>query len=392
MSMRKKVLSTTMAASLCVLALSGCQEAPETSESNGILHAQSAVGQQVSDIAEEPPTQQQSGGIYEGTIGSTYNKIYINAQIPAIPETVYQIRLEPDDGLDMDTLTVFLDSTGGNIVDTSQELLESIEKSDYDNTHGPEGEKAVYSRFGDGSVLQITDGEKEASFAYHTGVYYRDSELFDKFLKASSGTTTLIAPDQMDAGTGFTAREAERILLDKLEVLGITEVAFERIEFTQSSEFSYYMMNFVPSYEGIEMIIETVSYTLGEIYPDGIAIVTPDGVAELNLFNFCGKIADKDPVTVLSFEQIVKILEQYLDSNMILTDERITMNNVRLEYYPLPNTAPLAGEIETRSELELIPVWHIYMSLDAYVEAGIGSYAPHNICINAITGEIERIA
>lgn len=380
---------------LCVSVLSGCQEAPETSESNGIQHAQSALDQQISDIAGEMPQEasgQQAGGVYEGTIGTAGSKMYINAQIPAIPENVYQIRLEPNDGLDMDTLTAFLGSAGGNIEDTSQELSAGIEKSDYDNTHSPDGEIAVYSRFGDGSALQVTDGKKVASFAFHTSVYYRDSELFDKFLGASSGTTTMIEPDQMDAGIGFTAREAERILLDKLEALGITEVAFERIEFTQSSEFSYYMMNFVPSYEGIEMIMETVSYTIGEVYPDGIAIVTPEGVAELNLGNFCGKIADKEPVTILSFEQIVKILEQYLDSNVIPADERITMNNVRLEYYPLPSTTPPVGEMETRSELELIPIWHIYMSLSDYVEARIDGYVPHNICINAITGEIERIS
>lgn len=380
----------TMATVLCVSVLSGCRKAPETSESNGILHAQSALEQQISDIAKETPGQQ-SGSVYEGTVGTTDNKMYINAQISAIPENVYQITLEPNDSLDMDMLEAFLDSPGGKIADTSQELLNSMEKSDYDNMHGPDDEIAVYSRFGDNSALQLTDGEKEASFGRHTGVSYRDYKLIDKFLGMSSGTTTMIAPDQMDTGTGFTAGEARQILLDKLEVLGISEIAFARIEFTQGSEFSYYCMYFVPSYDGIEMIMETLSYSLGEVYPDGSAIVTPEGVAELNLSNFCGKITNKEPVTILSFDQVVKILEQYLDSNVIPADERITMNHIRLEYYPLPNTEPSAGEMETRSELELIPVWHIYMPLGEYVDAAIGRDVPHNICINAVTGEIERV-
>ena len=402
--MRKKILLMTMTVVLCVSAFSGCQKAPVALDDDGIRHAKSAVDQQISDIVEEMPeehseqtdgvSRQQSGGFFEGTIGTTDNKMYINAQIPAIPANAYQITLTPNDDLDMDTLIKFLDSSSDNIEDASQELLANIEKSDYDNLHNPDGEIAVYSRFGDHSALMLTDreNEKEASFERHTGVFYRDTKLWDKFLGVSSGTTTTIAPDQMEAGTGFTAGEARQILLDKLWSLGITEIAFERIEFTESSEFSYYIMYFVPSYGGIDMIMETVSHSAGEVYPFGNAVVTSEGVAELNLANFCGKIAHKEPVTILSFEQIAKILEQYLDNNVILADERITMSNIKLEYYPLPSIEPPVGEIETRSELELIPIWHIYMSLGDYIDAAIDSYAPFNICINAITGEIERIA
>ena len=123
--MRKNILFMTMAVVLCVSALSGCQKAPETSESNGIEHAQGAIDQQISDIAAETPGQQ-SAGIYEGTIGTTDSKMNISAQIPAIPENVYQITLRPNDNLDMDRLTAFLDSASGNIVDTSEELSKEM--------------------------------------------------------------------------------------------------------------------------------------------------------------------------------------------------------------------------------------------------------------------------
>ena len=50
------------------------------------------------------------------------------------------------------------------------------------------------------------------------------------------------------------------------------------------------------------------------------------------------------------------------------------------------------GEIEYKPELELIPIWHIYMSLDDYIEYDAGpDGALFNICINAVTGEIERV-
>ena len=91
--MRKNILFMTMAVALCVSALSGCQKVPETSESNGIQHAQGANDQQISGITAET-SGQRSADDYEGTIGTTNNQMNISAQIPAIPENVYQITLK----------------------------------------------------------------------------------------------------------------------------------------------------------------------------------------------------------------------------------------------------------------------------------------------------------
>ena len=64
----------------------------------------------------------------------------------------------------------------------------------------------------------------------------------------------------------------------------------------------------------------------------------------------------------------------------------MTYNRAELKYYPVPNPAPTPHEIEYKPELVLIPIWHIYMPLDEYVE---GLYeGPSTICINAITGEL----
>ena len=394
--MRKNILSITTAVLFCVSALSGCQKAPEASDDQDIPHAQSVLEQQVSVIAGENAEGmpgQQPGGVYEGTIGTTDNRMSINAQIPAVPANVYQITLVPDDTLDMDVLTTLLDSSSGNIEDTSQELSAEIETSDYENTHGDEG--SFYSKFGDHSAMRLTDGEKEASISGHTSGSYVDYHLRDTYFGNAQGTSMRIPADQTDTETGFSVKEAEQILLAKLKPLGITEVSFGRIEFMEDSKYSYYICDFAPCYEGMAIIGEIGgSYGFGEIYPNGYAVVTQEGVAVLNLSSFCGKIASKEPVTALSFEQIVEILGQYLDSNLIQADERLLLNNAKLEYFPVPNPAPKKGEIEYRSELELIPIWHIYMTTDDYVE---GRYqgdglddALYNICINAVTGEIVR--
>ena len=394
--MRKIFISMTMAATLCVLTISGCQRMPEASDDQDVLHAQGALEQQIADIAGEKP-QQQSGGAYEGTVGTTDNKMRINARIPDIPANVYQITLVPNEDLDMEVLTALLDSGGGKIEDTSQEMLDEIEKSDYDNTHGDE-EVFFYSKFSDHSAMQLTDGQREASFTGRTSAGYVDYDLRDTYFgnihtsTKDAENSIRIPVGQPDTGTGFSVKEAEEILLDKLEPLGITEIGLNRIMFTEGNGYSYYELGFVPLYEGMAMIGEVDSCGFGEIYPKGFATVTPEGVADVNLENFCGKIAVKEPVTVISFAQVEMILEQYLDSNMIRADEKLTLSNVKFEYYPVPNPAPAKGEIEYRSKLELIPIWHIYMPLDDYVDAGYEGDGFHNICINAVTGEIERLS
>lgn len=396
--MRKRILSMTAAVITCALALSGCQKAPEASGDNEIPHAQSALDGQIADIVEkniEEVSGQQSGGAYEATLGTTDNKIHISAQIPAVPANAYQIVLKPNEKLDMDALTAFLDSPGGDIEDTSQALLDEIEKAEYDNTHGDDGEAVYYSLFGDHSALELTDGEREASFSRHTSAYYIKYNLRDTYLP-NAQTVTAVPVNQPDTGADFSVEEAEQILADKLGTLGITETAFREIEFCEGNGYNYYRFDFVPSYEGIAVIYEIGGYSLGELYPWGHACVTPEGVAMLTLSDFCGETAGKDPVAILSFEQVEKILEQYLDSNMIQGDERLTFNNIALEYYPVPNLSHAEREIEYRPQLDLIPVWHIYVSLDDYVETmaqcdGLDG-VHYNICINAVTGEIERLS
>lgn len=418
--MRKSVLPVAMAAILCVFALISCQEAPDAVEGNGIMHAQGDLDRQVQEIAGADVQAQtpagtgagtdglsgadagadargqaatgagaQGTGQYQGTVGTGTNRININAKIPGMPHNLYVITLQPDDGLDKDTLLAFLDSESGSIEDTSQELLEEIEEGDrYNSTMQENGDRFLYSKFGDHSALQLESGVKEASFAGHTSAYYVDHALMEKCQGIFGGnySETLLTPDSMDEGS-FSAQRAGEILLDKLGVLGVGEIAFERIYYVEGSGYSYYQMYFVPVREGLTVNIGSNSYCLGQVRPDGFAEVSQEGVAEVSLSHFCGKAVDQDPVTAISFEQVLKILEQYLDSGMIRSDGRITYNRVELNYYPVP-TAPAGDGIEYKSELVLKPIWHIYMPLDEYVDGSYGDAGPSNICVDAVTGEL----
>ena len=399
--MRKKKYLGTLAAILCTAALSGCQKAPEAAADSDIPHAGTAIEQQASDGAGEQSLgeqqslgQQPEGYFLEQTLGTGENKMTIRAQIPAVPEHVYQMTLLPDDTLGKDALLALLEVGEDAAVDSSQELLEEIAQSDYDNTHGPEGEYCYYSRFSDRTALQFSAGQREASLEGHTSVGYKDSVLWDRRIGMVVYEDELIPPSQADTEGEFPLREAKRILLDKLEPLGIKEVSFWQIRYCKGDGDSYYELFFAPVQEGVSMIKETGSYGLGEIYPEGWASVTPDGVAELTLRNFCARIGEKEPVTVLPFEKIEQCLEQYLDNGLIVTDDRMVFDHVELEYYPLPNTQ-VQSEMEYRQKLELIPIWHIYITMEDYVEkyAGLEEISPEavdNICINGVTGEVER--
>lgn len=411
MGMRKGILPAAMAVILCVFALIGCQEAPDAVEGNGILHAQGDLERQVREIAGADTQERtstgtvadaqgqtqagagagtQNAGWYQGTVGTGDHKINISAEIPVIPDKLYVITLKPDEGLDRDALLAFLDSDSGNVEDTSQELLREIEESDRYNSNGDEsGERFLYSRFGDHSAARLDDGTKEASFAYHTWAYYVDNALREKCFGILGGnySETPITPDEMDEGS-FPASRAREILLDKLEAIGVGEFVIQKVYYIEGSDYSYYNMEFVPAYGGIAVDIGSDSYALGQVFPNGYAYVSQEGVAEVSLANFCGKAAVEEPVTALPFEQVLKILEQYLDNGMIQSDGKITYDRVELNYYPVPNPAPL-DEMEYKSELVLTPIWHIYMPIDEYVDGGYGDAAgPSHICVNAVTGEL----
>lgn len=399
--MRRNHLFLTMAAIFCALGLTGCQKAPDAVEENGIMHAQGDMERQVQDIAAAGSQEQtQAGGgrdreagQYQGTVGTGDNIISINAEIPVLPDQLYIMTLKPDERLDGDALLAFLDGESGSIEDTSQEYLKEIEENDRSNsTPDGNGERFLYSRFGDRSANRLGDGKKEASFSGHTSAYYVDHGLREKYFEVYSKDDgeTLIPPERMGDGS-FSANEAAEILLDKLKAVGVSELVFRKIYYIEGGDYGFYQMEFVPAYDGIAVDIGADSYALGQVSPNGYAIVSKEGVAEVFLSDFCARAADKEPVTAISFEQVLDILEQYLDGGMLESDGTILYDRVELNYYPVPNPAPALDEIEYKQELVLTPIWHIYMPLDEYVEGDCGdAVGPIHICVNAVTGELEE--
>ena len=430
--MRKEVMFriTAVILCLCVFGLQGCQKAPEASDSGGIPHAQGETDRKVQEILEgEVPSEGETapeseglqegapsvgetapeggslqegasaeetaseGGFYEGVIGTGENRLAISARIPQIPGTLYRITLGINEKMDEDTVLDLLDSREGSSRDTSQEYLANLEEIDRNNTSGPE--KVLYSLFGDHSAIERKDGKREASVSRGTCAYYKDYALYDRFFeietKVRAREDLQVSPEEMDEGD-FSADDAAGILMDKLKSVGIGEISLGEVLKYEDAHGCCYEFAFTPSYDGTGIVYEKMSTSFGEIYPKGFALIFEEGAAEVDLTDFCGQIRSREAVEIISFDQAVRLLGQYLDGGMIRSKGQNVLNTVKLEYYPLPNSSPKPDEIEYREELELVPVWHIYTPLGEYLE---GLWAEEyedgisNILVNAVTGELE---
>ena len=91
---------------------------------------------------------------------------------------------------------------------------------------------------------------------------------------------------------------------------------------------------------------------------------------------------------VLSWSQIEKILETYLNSGKINGSNKAVLTEVEFLYYPIFK--------EDQNKLELVPVWHIYTPMSAWMEheelaeAFVEYGSVWSICVNAVSGKIVR--
>ncbi len=410
--MKKRFISVLSAAVMGACFLTGCQQDPEITESGDIPHAKSNVEQAVEDVAAQREegtavggsagALAEQGGFYDNVIGTQENGIWICAEVPAVAENISRLTLTARDDLDADTLKAFLGSQDGKAQDVTQQYLAEREEGlnappvEVDAGDGIERSYTeIMTHFGDESALVFFDREREAVFEWNTSAFFKDEKLRKRYFEIVSQSQK---EKELDEGEGnedapFTMAQAEELLMEKLGTLGITEIDYKRIYYQEHDGEGCYEMYFTPRFEGIRLAHEFGGHTKGEIIPDASALLTKDGVAEVNLWNALGKIKErKDMGKVLGFSQVEDILKKYLEGNMLTGCTGAKLTQVELVYYPVYQ--------EQESELELIPSWHIYIPLDqaldgleagdpAYKELLEGSGAS-NIYLDAVTGELLR--
>ena len=379
--MRNKVLGLVVVTMLMVVSVCGCQKAPESSANGDILHAKDSVEDEVAGIVNEPKSAAENDmQAINSVIGTGDNVIRIQAQMPDVPQDVYNMVLGENDTLTKDVLKEFLRSETGNIKDLSEEAQREMEQSKADNEQGEE--RAVFSVFGNAPIYKLSDEQKTASFSYGTGAYYQDELLYEKCasIYKSADETVL---EEADSETVYM--EAEKILSAKLSQTGMAEIDIYKITQYQYESVTFYEIEFTPSYGGMGVIHEFGSIALGEIFPSGKAWICEDGIVTLSLNACLGKVETQEKCgTVLSWSQMEKILETYLDSGKIKGGNKAVLTEAAFLYYPILK--------EDENKLELVPVWHIYTPMSVWMENEelAEDESIWSICVNAVSGEIVR--
>ncbi len=383
--MRNKVLGLAAATMLMAVGICGCQKAPKSTVNGNILHAKDSVEDEVAAIVNEPESATENDmQEINSIIGTGDNVIRIQAQMPDVPQDVKTIVLGENETLTKDVLTEFLGSETGNIKDLSEEAQKEMEQSKAENEQREE--RAVFSVFGNAPIYKVSDEQKTASFSYGTGAYYQDELLYGMCasIYKSADETVL---EEADSENVYM--EAEKILLAKLSQTGMAEIDIYKITQYQYENVTFYEIEFTPSYGGMGVIHEFGSITSGEIFPSGKAWICEESIVTLSLNACLGKVETQEKCeTVLSWSQIEKILETRLNSGKINGNDKAVLTEVEFLYYPIYK--------EDENKLELVPVWHIYMPMPAWMEdeelaeAFVANGSTWSICVNTVSGEIVR--
>ena len=383
--MRNKVLGLVVVTMLMAVGICGCQKAPESSADGDILHAKDSVEDEVAAIVNESESEMENDmQEINSIIGTGDNVIRIQAQMPDVPQNVYHMVLSENEALTKDLLTEFLESETGNIKDLSEVAQKEMEQSKAENEQAED--RAVFSVFGSAPVCEVSDGQKTASFSHGTGAYYQDEFLYEKCasIYKSAGETVL---EEADSENVY--RETEKILLTKLSKIGMAEIDIYKITQYQKENVIFIEVEFTPSYEGMGVVHEFGSIASGEIFTSGKAWICEESIATLSLDACLGKVETREQCeTVLSWGQIEKILETLLNSGKINGSNKAVLTEVELLYYPIYK--------EDENKLELVPVWHIYTPMSAWMEneelaeAFVANGSTWSICVNAVSGEIVR--
>ena len=383
--MRNKVFKLVVVTILMSIGICGCQKAPERSANGDILHAKDSVEDEMAAIVNESESAMENDmQEINSTIGTGDNVITIRAQMPDVPQNVYNMVLGENETLTKDVLTEFLGSETGNIKDLSEEAQKEMEQIKEENEQGEE--RAEYSVFGNAPIYKLSDEQKTASFSYGTGAYYQDELLYEKCtsIYKSADETVLEEADSKNV-----YMNAEKILLAKLSLIGMTEIDIYKITQYQKENVTFYEIEFTPSYEGMGIVHEFGSITSGEIFPSGKAWICEESIATLSLEACIGKVETQEKCeTVLSWSQIEKILETNLNNGKINGSNKAVLTEVEFLYYPIYK--------EDENKLELVPVWHIYTPMSVWTkneelaEAFTENGSIWSICVNAVSGEIVR--
>lgn len=387
---------------LSILLLVGCQKAPEASKDEEILRAKSSSDDTIEAVVSGEETGEngaaQSGAqagkeTVDVVLGEGENRMHIEAKVAAAPEAVSTLTMQSDSRLNEEALRNFLEPQG-EVTDYTEQLLaeEEAERkrvAEIDEKLGEGSSIVEIAGVGDGSTLALTDGNRKAVLSGKTGASFEDVSLQEKCLTAAQQVGE--AEEELDVTNGnagdasFALQDAKVLLMRKLSVLGIEDIWLTKACYYETENFSFYELEFSPVVGGLPVAYCFGQQDISRVYPNGLAHVSAEGVAEIQVWNcLMEEVSAGEKETILSFDKVQELLEIYLKDGRLQCVEEVPFSKAELLYY-----------VELKEgKLVLSPVWGIYMDLGEYIdhcgETGTQDSA-WTIHIDAVTGELVEV-
>ena len=410
---KKRMIKTVTLFLAVMVLLTGCEKAPEAANDDGILRAKGgsddAIEAVVNDEEEkmeagektpgEIPTGSKAeetfsgGGTVNVTLGEGENRMRIEAEVKAAPEAVGTLIMQADSRLSGETLRSFLDPQG-EVKDYTEELLAAEEAerkrvAEIDEKLGEGSSIVEIAGVGDGSTLALTDGNRKAVLVGKTGASFEDAFLQEKCRAVMQENVEteqeLNVKDEKAGESSFSLQEAKALLMEKLSVLGIEDIHLTKAYFYGADDLSFYELQFCPVVDGLPVAYCFGQHDISRVYPNGLAWVSAEGVAEIGLWNcLMEQVSAGEEDTILGFDKVQELLRIYLKDGRLQCTEDIPFSTAELVYY-----------VELKDgKLELSPVWGIYMDLEEYVDyCGQAERIDFvwTIHIDAVKGEILEV-
>lgn len=386
--MRKKIsrVSVTMAM-LVLLTLCGCAEAPEANEENGIQYAVGESNESIQSIVADETEKEDDdlAEVMDGnhcvcSIGDSEYVIKIDAEVTGLDvETVSAETAEPDpDAINRDKVIELFFGGEENVTETTPE-------EETDSAQENNEEIGIISQMNSsgGMFLDSADGKIHFYQNTHAGFYYSNDELILQYKQIETGGS-YFEEQNTDISDSYTVAMAEQDLLETL--LQILNEEVQILSCTTAYDGmggGYYEFTIAPVLDGVPLAINDRSSdpdNIVDVY--GRAQIGEDGIALIEANNFLWKSSASNGSEIISFGKILEILEEYIQEETIKGSENYTFTRVTLAWLPIT---------EDWTEAELIPVWRFYIPIEELIELEYIENAPTDICINAVTGEIERL-
>lgn len=368
------------------LCLSGCQSAPQVSSDQDIFRAQEPEESKVQSIAGEQKDVEESSNMGQSVdivLGEGETAMHIKAAFPAVSEAPGTLIMQADSSLDEEKLKTFLEPQK-EVQNTTQEYLKECGEAEQRAIdaavaagESPEDVVVHMGSIGDTDfAIRLTDGNRTVVCEHHFFVSYKDDALVEKCRNALG--------NEMNGGESgsFSLQAAKDLLIQKLSLIGITEVSLCETYVFGTDSFCFYEMRFTPSFSGIGTK-NPASAPAGEILPMGYAWVSMEGVASIQLTQYCMQEAGRESEQTFGLDRLTEILEVYLEKGDIPCHKDVPYTKLELVYYP----------VLKEGRLYLVPAWNIGMPLGVYVDEFCAEYPDicWDIYINAITGELIEV-